>query len=91
MAKGNKFVRGVKIAVAVLAVLVMSVWSMILYSDAFIDWWIVPAVTLGVGIANAVNMGEWGVSLPGSEIGVFNGVCHSGFSAVLLSFAFFAL
>lgn len=56
MDKGNKFVRGVKIAVAVLAVLVMSVWSMILYSDAFIDWWIVPAVTLGVGIATAIHM-----------------------------------
>ena len=54
MDKGNKFVRGVKIAVAVLAVLVMSVWSMILYSDAFIDWWIVPAVTLGVGDRKSV-------------------------------------
>jgi len=63
MAKGNKFVRGVKIAVAVLAVLVMSVWSMILYSDAFIDWWIVTAVTLGVGIATAIHMWKWWITL----------------------------
>ncbi|WP_286528806.1 hypothetical protein [Duncaniella freteri] len=91
MAKGNKFVRGVKIAVAVLAVLVMSVWSMILYSDAFIDWWIVPAVTLGVGIATAIHMWKWWIPLTWSESGLFNGMCHSVFAAVLLTFAFFAL
>lgn len=69
MDKGNKFVRGVKIAVAVLVVLVMSVWSMILYSDAFIDWWIVPAVTLGVGIATAIHMWNGGFRSRGRNPG----------------------
>lgn len=42
----NKFLRGVKIVVAVVVLTGMIVWAMLLYKDTVIEWWIVPAVTL---------------------------------------------
>lgn len=87
----KKFVRGVKIVVAVVALTVMIVWSMVLYKDAVIEWWIVPAVTLGVGLATGLHMWRLWRGLTDSDARWWNYGCHVVFTAAGLTFAFFAL
>ena len=91
MSGGNRFVRGVMIAVAIIVVLGLSGWSMLLYSDAVIDWWIVPVAASGIGLALSIHMWRLWRPLTWSDSALFNGLCNTVVTAVCLTFAFFAL
>ena len=87
----SKFLRGVRIGVGVLVLMVLIGWSMLLYRDAVIEWWIVPAVTLAVGLATGLHMWRLWRRLTGDDGRWWNYGCHVVFTVAGLTFAFFAL
>ena len=81
----------VKIILAVVVFLVMSIWTTILYRDAIISWWIVPSVTLAVGAATGLHMWRPWRFITGSDNMWLNLACHAVFTAAFLSFIFFGV
>ena len=73
----------------VLSMLALSGWTMMLYSDAVIDWWIVPAVALAVGLATGLHMWRIWRRVTGAQSMPFNYICHAVVTCVMLSFLFF--
>lgn len=81
--------RYVWISLLVLVMLALSGWTVMLYSDAVIDWWLVPAVALAVGLATGLHMWRIWRRITGSQTMALNYVCHSVVVTVILSFLFF--
>ena len=79
------------IVLTIVAMIVMTVWSMILYADTVVEWWIVPAVTLAVGFATGLHMWRWWRWLTREDAMWINYLCHTVCSAIILTFAFFTL
>lgn len=79
------------IVLTVVVMIALVVWSMILYTDTVIEWWIVPAVTLAVGLATGLHMWRWWRWLTREDAMWLNYMCHAVCTAIVLTFAFFAL
>lgn len=81
--------RYVRISLLVLTMLALSGWTAALYSDAVIDWWLVPAAALAVGLATGLHMWRIWRCVTGSQTMALNYVCHAVVTGVTLSFLFF--
>lgn len=81
--------RYVWISLLVLTMLALSGWTAALYSDAVIDWWLVPAAALAVGLATGLHMWRIWRRVTGSQTMALNYVCHAVVTGVTLSFLFF--
>lgn len=80
----------VRIVLAVVVLLAIVGWTMMLYKDAVIEWWIVPAVTLVVGAATGLHMWRMWRWLTGDDGKWLNYACHVVVTAIMLSWMFFA-
>lgn len=80
----------VRIILAVVVLLATVGWTMVLYRDTVIEWWIVPAVTLTVGAATGLHMWRMWRWLTCDDGKWLNYACHTVIAAVFLSWMFFA-
>lgn len=81
----------VKIILVIVVLLVMAGWTTILYRDAVISWWIVPSVTLAVGVATGLHLWRPWRYITGRDSMWLNLACHTVFTAVVLTFIFFGI
>lgn len=79
------------IPLLVMMFVVMTVWSMILYSDAVIAWWIIPAVGLGIGLASGLHLWRLWRRVTDTQGMAWNYLCHSVFTAAFVTWVFFTV
>lgn len=81
--------RYVWISLLVLTMLALSGWAVALYSDAVIDWWLVPSAALAVGLATGLHMWSIWRRVTGSQSMALNYICHAVVTGIVISFLFF--
>lgn len=72
-----------------MAIVAMTVWSMILYYDAVIEWWLIPAVGLGIGLASGLHLWRIWCRITDTPAMVWNYMCHTVVTATFVTWAFF--